>query len=147
MIGDSYIMRRYNIRSSAIYAVLSNKSYLAAFIAIFFLSLAAYSYLLSGSSVNLAMPKIILGLNAYALAASISISVLLSLSIVMDIFAFEKGAASEAKLGIGAVVAAIIPGSLCCTSVIPAILAAAGASTTTIIGAAGALQGPFAAYE
>jgi hypothetical protein len=132
---------------SAIQLVLGSRTYFAAFFVIAALSFVGYSYLISSSSLNLSLPKLAIGLNAYALTASILIGTLLSLSLVMNAYAFINGAALSGKLGFGAVAAAIIPGGLCCTSVIPAILAAFGASTTTIIGVTGALQGPFATYE
>lgn len=131
----------------AISAVFKNRRYVLAFITAFLISLVIYSYLLESSSLNFGAPKIAFGLDAYALAVSLSISALLSLSVVLSAFSVLNGIAAGTKLGFGAVVASIAPASLCCTSVIPGMLAAFGASTPTIIGATGALQGPFAAYE
>ena len=102
---------------------------------------------LSSSSLNLSQPKIALGLNMYSLTASALISVLLGLSLAANAYAFANRASTSSKTGFGAVIAAILPSSLCCTSFIPAILAAFGASTSTIIGITGTIQGPFAAYE
>ena len=65
----------------------------------------------------------------------------------MNVFAFKHEVTKGGKLGFGAVTAAIIPNMLCCTSVIPALLAALGASTPTVIGVTGVLQGPFSTYE
>ncbi len=140
-------MQKYLGATGAVRLVLSDKRYMVAFVFVAIGFSLAYSLLLFNSSVNLALPKIVFGLNAYALVLSTFIGALLALSITMNAFAFMNGTASSRKLGAGAVIAAIIPGSLCCTSVIPAILAALGASTSTIIGTTGALQGPFATYE
>ncbi len=131
----------------AIRLVLDSKMRFTAFLAIAVLLFFGYSYLLSSSSLNLSYPKVALGLNIYSLAISIVISAFLSLSLVMNAFAFANGTRVGGKVGLGAAVASIVPSSLCCTSVIPAILAAFGASTSTIIRVAGALQGPFATYE
>ena len=128
-------------------SILKNRWYMLAFIIVSMVSLVIYSYLLAGSALNVGNPKIALGLDVYALAVSLSISILLSLSIVLNAFSALNGVAARAKLGFGAIVASIAPVSLCCTPVIPAMLAAFGASTPTIIGATGALQGPFATYE
>ncbi len=147
MIGYSYIMTKGTGAISAIRIVLSSKTYFVAVFVIALLSFLGYSYLLSTSSLNLALPKIVLGLNIYSLIVSVLVGVLLALSLVMNAFAFSKGAAPSGKTGFGAVIAAIIPSGLCCTSVIPAVLAAFGASTGTIIGVTGELQGPFATYE
>ncbi len=140
-------MRTTSMQFDAVSAVLRDRAYLSAFVALFIISLAAYSYLLSSSSLNLAMPRIAFGLNAYALSVSILISALLSLSLVTNTFAFLNGARSRTKLGAGSIIAGIIPMTLCCTSIIPSLLALLGASTATIIGTTGALQGPFATYE
>ena len=140
-------MAKGNGAISAIRLVFDSKAYSVAFLLIATLSFLGYSYLLSSSSLNLTLPKIAFGLNVYSLIVSISVSVLLALSLVMNAFAFVNGAALSGKAGLGAVIAAIIPGGLCCTSVVPAILAAFGASTTTVIGITGGLQGPFATYE
>ncbi|MCL4364998.1 hypothetical protein M1590_01600 [Candidatus Marsarchaeota archaeon] len=132
---------------SMIRPVFDSKKYSAAFLVIAMLSVLGYSYLLFNSSLNLSLPKIVLGLNIYSLIVSVLISVLLALSLVMNAFVFKRGIAKGGKLGFGAVAATIIPSGLCCTSVIPAILAALGASTPTVIGITGVLQGPFATYE
>lgn len=148
MIVYSYIMAAIGTRAiNAIRLVLRSKIYLVAFLVITVLSFLGYSSLLKSSSLNLSQPKVALGLNTYSLIASMLVSVLLGLSLVVNAFAFANGASTSGKAGFGAVVAAILPGSLCCTSVIPVILAAFGASTSTIIGVTGTIQGPLATYE
>ncbi len=132
---------------SAIRIVFDSKMYFVAFLLISTISFFGYSYLLSSSSLNLPLPKIAFGLNIYSLIVSISVSVLIALTLLMNTFAFVNRTALSGKAGFGAVLAAIIPSSLCCTSVIPAILAAFGVSATTVIGVTGELQGPFATYE
>ena len=132
---------------STIRLVFDSKAYSVAFLVTATLTFLGYSYLLSSSSLNLSLPKIVLGLNIYSLIVSILISVLFALSLVMNVFAFKHEATKGGKLGFGAVTAAIIPNMLCCTSVIPALLAALGASTPTVIGVTGVLQGPFSTYE
>ena len=147
MIGYSYIMHKQNRIINAIRLVLDSKIYLIAFLVIAVLSFIGYSYLLSSSSLNLPLPKIAFGLNSYSLIVSALTSVLLALSLVMNAFAFANRITASEKISLGAIIMAVLPSSLCCTSVIPAILATFGASTATIIGATGALQGPFATYE
>ncbi len=132
---------------NAVRFVLNSRAYFIAFLVIAIISFLGYSYLLSDSSLNLTLPKIAFGLNIYSLIVSLAISVLLGLSLTMNAFAFVNGASLSGKTGFGAVIAAIIPGGLCCTSVIPSVLAAFGASTTTIIDVTGKFQGPFATYE
>ena len=147
MTGDSYIMANAWSAIRALRLVLEQRKYLVTFLIIGVLFFIGYGYLLLPSSINLAGPKIAIGLNAYSLIVAASMGILFALSVVMSAFAFKRNGASTGKLGIGAVVAAIIPGSLCCTTLIPSMLAVLGASTSTIINTTGALQGPFAAYE
>ncbi len=132
---------------SALRLVLSRRKYLAAFLMISALFFFAYGNLLSSSSINLSGPKVAMGLNIYSLVASASISILFALSVAMSVFAFTRNSAPAGRLGLGAAITAVIPSSLCCTTLIPSILAALGASTSTIISASGTLQGPFATYE
>jgi hypothetical protein len=146
MIVHSYTMRKENQAINAIRLVLGSKKYFIAFFAIAAFAFLAYSYLLFGSTLNLALPKVF-GFSIYLIFVSMMIGVLLSLTIVMNVFAFANGAVKGGKTGLGAALIALVPGSLCCTSVIPALLAAFGASTATIIRITGTIQGPFAAYE
>ena len=147
MIVQSYIVSAGAGIINAIRLVLGSKTYLFAFLAITILSFLGYSFLISSSSLNLLQPKIILGLNICSLTVSVLVSVLLGLSLAANAYAFTNRASTSSKTGFGAVISAILPSSLCCTSFIPAILAAFGASTSTIIGITGTIQGPFATYE
>ena len=121
--------------------------YRAAFAALAVIFFFAYSYLLVGSSLNLGVQHVAFGLGLYAISFAALIGILLSLSIAINAFAFSNSVKMSTKSGLGAAIAIAIPGALCCTSVIPALLAAIGASTSTIIGVTGKLQGPFATYE
>ena len=147
MIVQSYIVPIGACMINAIRLVLGSKTYLFAFLLITVLSFFGYSFLISSSSLNLSQPKIAIGLNMYSLTASALISVLLGLSLAANAYAFSNNTSMSGETGLGAILAALLPSSLCCTSVIPAILAAFGASTSTIIGVAGTIQGPFATYE
>jgi hypothetical protein len=51
------------------------------------------------------------------------------------------------KLSIGAVLASLVPGSVCCTPLVPVALAAIGASTPQIFSLTGRIQGTVARYE
>ena len=127
--------------------MLGNRKYLAATLIVGIVFFIGYGYLLSSSSINLAGPKIAMGLNIYSLVVSALISVLFALSAAMNAFLFARNRASAGKLGFAAVIAAIIPGNLCCTAFIPSLMAVFGASTYTVISTSGTLQGTFATYE
>lgn len=53
---------------------------------------------------------------------------------------------AQATLTVGGVVAALLPASLCCTTLVPSVLAALGASTPVIMHTSGRYQGFFAQY-
>ncbi len=58
----------------------------------------------------------------------------------------RRSKATQATLTFGGVVAALLPSSLCCTSVIPSLLAALGASAPAVLHLTGRFQGFFATY-
>jgi hypothetical protein len=70
-----------------------------------------------------------------------------ALTVAINASAFVQRSRSSGMLGAGGLLAAILPGSLCCTSVVPSLLAALGASTPTILGTTGKIQSVFANYE
>jgi len=128
--------------------VLSNKKYVATFAVMTIAAFIAYSILLESSSLNLSAQKIAFGLDTYALIASTALGLMLSLSIVLNIFAFSRSNIRHVdKASIGAVITSIAPLTLCCSTIIPSILAVAGIGASTIISTTGAIQGPLAEYE
>jgi len=127
--------------------VLSTKPYAAAFVIISILIFIVYSVLLQSSALNLSGHKLVLGLDPAALIASIALSTMLSLSIVLSIFAASRSRGHVSKMGIGAVVTSIVPLALCCSTIIPSVLAAIGMGASAIISTAGYIQGPLAVYE
>lgn len=83
---------------------------------------------------------------AFALAAAV-LGYGFALAIAINIGAFSRRSRSAEAAGLGGLLAAVLPGSLCCTSLIPTVLAALGFSATTIIGTTGKIQSIFALYE
>jgi len=51
------------------------------------------------------------------------------------------------KASIGAVITSIAPLTLCCSTIVPSILAVAGIGASTVISTTGVIQGPLAEYE
>ncbi|GAC1628002.1 MAG: hypothetical protein NVS4B5_19320 [Vulcanimicrobiaceae bacterium] len=94
------------------------------------LSLLALRYL----TVPLALAAVVLG---YGFA----------LAIAINLGAFSQRSRTAEVAGVGGLIAAILPGSLCCTSLVPTALAAFGASATTVLGTTGKIQSIFARYE
>jgi hypothetical protein len=79
-----------------------------------------------------------------AIAAAI-IGVGVPLSIALNIAA-QRARAAQTTLTFGGVIAALLPSSLCCTTLIPSALAAVGASAPAIMHVSGKFQGFFAQY-
>ena len=79
---------------------------------------------------------------------AVLLSLLVSLSLTFSVYGF-RGAASAKGQGASllSVATSILPGLLCCTPLVPTLLALAGASTPTIFGLSGRIQGIFATYE
>jgi asparagine N-glycosylation enzyme membrane subunit Stt3 len=94
------------------------------------LSLAALHYL----TMPLASAAVVLG---YGFA----------LAIAINLGAFSQRSRTAEVAGVGGLLAAMLPGSLCCTSLVPTALAAFGASATTVLGTTGKIQSVFAQYE
>lgn len=87
-------------------------------------------------------------LNAELLFFSVALAALLSLVLTLNVYAFRASVMrSGTGLGLGAVFASLLPSSLCCTPVVPSLLAILGASTPQIFGLSGRIQGIFATYE
>ena len=128
--------------------VLSDKKYVATFAVMAIAAFIAYSILLESSSLNLSAQKIAFGLDIYALITSTALGLMLSLSIVLNVFAFSRSNISHVdKASIGAVITSIAPLMLCCSTIIPSILAVAGIGASTIIITTGIIEGPLAEYE
>lgn len=127
--------------------VFSKRRYSAAFVVMFLALFALYAELFQASSINLALPHVIIGMNAATFFAVVALSALLSMSITMNAFAFFNKVRNNFKLNLGSAAASILPSALCCTTVIPSILASFGASSLAVLNTAGSIQGPLATYE
>ncbi len=79
---------------------------------------------------------------------SVALAGFLSLTLSLNIYAFRASIRGRgAGLSLGAMVASLLPTSVCCTSLVPSLLAVLGASTPQIFGLTGRIQGFFATYE
>ena len=79
---------------------------------------------------------------------SIAVSALLSLVLTLIVYAARASLGRRGgALSLGAVAASLLPATLCCTPVVPTVLALVGASTPQIFGLSGRIQGIFAIYQ
>lgn len=79
-----------------------------------------------------------------AAAAFIGFGFGLSLALNADV---TVGRRTSRAAGVGGMLASVLPGSLCCTSIVPSLLAALGASAPTVLGTTGKIQAIFALHE
>ena len=79
---------------------------------------------------------------------SLILALLLSLALTLNVYGFRASLRRRgAALSASAVLAIMVPSSVCCTSLVPSLLAALGASTPQIFGLSGRIQGTVARHE
>ncbi|MCL4396745.1 hypothetical protein M1494_00125 [Candidatus Parvarchaeota archaeon] len=124
--------------------VITMKRYALMFSIMFTAVFILYFYLLESSATG------IIDFGAYHiyfdLLSAFVISFLISLVITMNVYSYKLKAKTSKKLTLSSVLGAILPSSLCCTSVIPSLLAVLGFSTSFIVGNTGKLQSIFSIY-
>jgi ABC-type dipeptide/oligopeptide/nickel transport system permease subunit len=87
-------------------------------------------------------------LNPELVFFSLVLALLLSLVLTLNLYGFRASLRHQgAGLSATGVLASLAPSSLCCTSLVPSLLAAAGASTPQIFRVTGLIQGTVARYE
>ena len=70
-----------------------------------------------------------------------------ALAVAINVGSLARRSGTSEVAGIGGLLAAVLPGSLCCTSLVPSLLAALGASAPTILRTTGKIQSIFALHE
>jgi hypothetical protein len=70
-----------------------------------------------------------------------------ALAIAINASSWAQRSRTAEAVGLGGLLAGILPGSLCCTSIVPSLLAAFGASVPTVLGTTGKIASIFAVYE
>jgi hypothetical protein len=79
---------------------------------------------------------------------AISLAALLSLALTLNIYAFKASIRRRSgRLGVAGALSSLLPATICCTPVVPTLLAILGATTPQIFGLTGRIQGFFATYE
>ena len=124
--------------------VITIRRYALTFSAMFTTVFILYFYLLESSATG------IIDFGPYYIyfdiVSAFLISFLISLVITMNIYSYKLKARTNKKLTIGSIIGAILPSSLCCTSIIPSLMAVLGFSTSFILGNTGKLQSIFSVY-
>ncbi len=87
-------------------------------------------------------------LNAELVFFSLTLATALSLALTLNLYGVRRSPRRHSSgLSLGAILTSLVPSSLCCTSLVPSLLAALGASTPQIFGLTGRIQGAVAKYE
>ena len=87
-------------------------------------------------------------LTAELLFFAIALAALLSMALTLNIYAFRALVRQRSVgLSLGAAFSSLLPAGICCTPLVPTLLAVLGASTPQIFGLTGRIQGVFATYE
>ncbi len=87
-------------------------------------------------------------LNAELFFFSVALAALLSVALTLNLYAFRASVRQRSGgLTLGALLSSLAPPSVCCTPLVPTLLAIFGASTPQIFGLTGRIQGFFATYE
>lgn len=129
--------------------VLARPGYRRLALGVFVLAFAAYALTLPAVYTGGVVGLVSLGyLDAGLLLFALALALLLSLALTLNVFAFRASAGRRGgALTLGAVLSSLVPAGLCCTPVVPSLLAVLGASTPQIFGLTGRLQGLVASYE
>ena len=133
----------------AVRLVFQAKPYRYLALALFVLTLTVYAFTLpavyTGGVVGFVSLRY---LTAELLFFSLALAALLSLALSLNIYAFRTSMRRRAGgLTLGAALSSFLPASICCTPLVPSVLAILGASTPQIFGLTGQIQGFFASYE
>ncbi|MCW1302601.1 MAG: hypothetical protein QXX36_03175 [Candidatus Rehaiarchaeum fermentans] len=127
-----------------IFSIIKNKKYLTLFIITLIFTALSYYYILSSSAEG------ILDFGKYYIyfdiVSSIIISFLISLLVTLTVYSYKIKVKNNNKFAVASIITTILPGSLCCTSVIPSILALIGFSTSFLVGNTGKIQSIFSVY-
>lgn len=143
-------MRKPLVNSiEAVSLVLHTQPYRYLALGLFALTLTLYVFTLpaayTGGVIGLVSLRY---LTAELLFFAIALAALLSLVLTLSIYAFRASVRQlSSGLTFGAMLSSLSPAAICCTPLVPSLLALAGASTPQIFGLTGRIQGFFATYE
>lgn len=143
-------MRDFGTNSiGAVGLVLQTRPYRYLALGLFALALTAYVFTLpavyTGGVVGLISLRY---LTAELLFFSLALAALLSLALTLNIYAFRTATRRRSgSLSLAGVFSSFLPATICCTPVVPTLLAILGATTPQIFGLTGQIQGFFATYE
>ena len=134
---------------NAVRLVLGLSPYRRLALTIFIPTLTLYAFALpatyTGGTIGLVSLRY---LNLELVLISLAMAAALSVALTLNAYAYRVAADRRScSVTAGALVSSILPASVCCTPVVPTLLAFLGASTPQIFAFAGQVQGFFATWE
>ncbi|MCL4399286.1 hypothetical protein M1293_02145 [Candidatus Parvarchaeota archaeon] len=124
--------------------VIKVKEYASVFLILSVAIFTLYFYLLESSATGIIDFK---GYYIYFdLLSAVIISILVSLVITLNVYSYRIRTKTSKRLALSSIIGAILPSSLCCTSIVPSLMAVFGFSTSFIIGNTGKVQSVFSTY-
>ncbi len=129
--------------------VFQTRPYRYLALGLFVLALTLYAFTLPAAYTGGVIGFISLRyLDGELLFFSVALAALLSLTLTLNLYAFRASVRKAGRgLTVGALASSLLPASICCTPLVPTLLAILGASTPQIFGLTGRVQGLFATYE
>jgi hypothetical protein len=138
----SGLLAHLNQERSALAAILASKAYSALFLVLAGSVSALYMFLLPSLPLGGPVPFAIRFLTPIQAAFSLIFGVLISLVATLNVYALRARAPSTKGLALGSVLASLVNG-LCCTPVIPSLIAMTGVSTSVLYEVSPRLQAFF----
>lgn len=124
--------------------VITVKKHALMFAVLFTVGSVLYFYLLESSATGIIYFK-----SYYVyfdLLSAFVVSFLVSLVITLNVYSYRLKVKTSKKLTLSSIIGAMLPSSLCCTSIIPSLMSVLGFSTSFIIGNTGKVQSIFSIY-
>ncbi len=134
---------------SALREVFRLRGYRHLALGLFVLGLAFYLMMLPATYTGGAVGWVSLRyLNVELSLTALILALLLSVVLTLNVYSARIALRQQGTgLSVGAVLASLVPSSICCTPLLPSVLAAIGASTPQIFSLTGRIQGTVARYE
>ena len=115
----------------AVGAAFAGRAYLLLFLALSVSVSALYMFLLPSLPLGAIVPYAIRFITPVQAAFALIFGVLLSLVAMLNVYAFRMRASSVKGIAVGSILASLVNG-LCCTPLIPSLIAVTGASTPVL---------------
>ena len=137
------------VTRDALALVFEGPSYRWLAVALFAAAVVLYAFTLPAAYTGGVIGLISLEyLNAELLFFSLALAAALSLALTLNVYAFRVAATRRGGgVTLGAILSTLVAPSICCSPLVPTVLALFGASTPRIFSLTGRVQGFVAAYE